>query len=72
MFDLTEIDKSWSGVDISQFSEKCFSSLDGCPVLSCDFIKAGVIYSPGFIVNINRDIKMNIRAIFHNLKSISR
>ena len=39
-------------------------------VLSFDFIKAGVIYSPGFIVNINRDIKMNIRAIFHNLISL--
>ena len=35
MFDLTEIDKSWSGVNISRFSEKCFSSLE---VTSCDFI----------------------------------
>ena len=30
MLDLTEIDKSWSGVNISKFSGKRFSSLDGC------------------------------------------
>ena len=75
MFDLTEIDKSWSEgsevLNISKFSEKIFliSSWLSC-LLSFDFIKAGVIYSPGFIVNINRDIKMNIRAIFHNLISL--
>ena len=42
MFDLTEIDKSWSGVlvvNISSFSGKRFSSLDGCQGRSCDFIK---------------------------------
>ena len=68
MLDLTEIDKSWSGVNISKFSHKMF--LISWWLSSCDFIKAGVIYSPGFIVNINRDIKMNIRTIFHNLISI--